>query len=367
MIVALDRCETLSGNRGNHPLETNRPDDAGPRMLCDARYLTEEFVPREVVHREGEVDHLAGVLGPLQHGGHADTVLITGPTGTGKTCIAQYTVDQLCEERSDLESVYVNCWEDHSRFQVLFRILDGVERTVNIYRRSTPRDVLLERLRDHDGPSCVVVLDEVDQIEDRGLLYELTRLQGFPLVLIANRQDELLAGVDERLASRLRGGEHIRFDRYSTAEIVDILRERADRALTSGSIGRSHLEEIANVSGGDARVAITTLRTAARKAQRSRMDRISSELIENALPDARNEIRQKNLDSLTEHQRAVYDAIEEFERIAPGDLYHEYRNRVENPKSDRTIRNYLSKMEQYNLVSSTGTTQDRIYRCVDAQ
>ena len=55
--------------------------------------------------------------------------------------------------------------------------------------------------------------------------------------------------------------------------------------------------------------------------------------------------------------------IEEFEEIAPGDLYQEYRNRVENPKSDRTVRNYLKKMIRYNLVTAEGSTQDRIYRC----
>lgn len=50
--------------------------------------------------------------------------------------------------------------------------------------------------------------------------------------------------------------------------------------------------------------------------------------------------------------------------IAPGDLYQEYRDRVDDPKADRTIRNYLNKLEQYNLITAEGTTRDRIYRCV---
>jgi len=83
-------------------------------------------------------------------------------------------------------------------------------------------------------------------------------------------------------------------------------------------------------------------------------------------PRGQEEIRQKSIDALTDHQRAVYDVIEEFEEIAPGDLYQEYRNRVENPKSDRTVRNYLKKMIRYNLVSAEGSIQDRVYRCVNS-
>jgi len=45
--------------------------------------------------------------------------------------------------------------------------------------------------------------------------------------------------------------------------------------------------------------------------------------------------------------------------------FEEYRNRVDDPKADRTIRNYLTKLEQYNLITAEGTTRDRIYRCVE--
>lgn len=91
-----------------------------------------------------------------------------------------------------------------------------------------------------------------------------------------------------------------------------------------------------------------------------------TEHVENALPNARQEIRQKNLDALTDHQRKIYDIIDEYGELAPGDLYSEYRSRVENPKSNRTVRNYLQKMIRYNLVTAEGSTQDRSYQCVDA-
>jgi len=333
-------------------------------MIQDARFLRAEFVPSEVVHRDAEVNHLSSVLEPLTRGEPADTALITGPTGSGKTCIAKFTVNELRQENLDVESVYVNCWEDHTRFKALYRILDEIERTVDIHRQSTPRDVLLERLQEHDEPPCVVIFDEVDQLEDKGILYDLNRLPQYSLILIVNREEELFAGIDDRLASRLHGSERIRFSRYTVDQLVDILQERAKHALVPNAVEESELELIADAASGDARVAITTLRIAARHAEQESVEQITAGIIESAVPEARQELRQKNIEALTPHQRAVYEVIEDHEEIAPGDLYQEYRNRVDDPKADRTIRNYLNKLEQYNLITAEGSTRDRIYRCV---
>jgi orc1/cdc6 family replication initiation protein len=335
-------------------------------MIEDARYLRAGFVPSEVVHRDPEVNHLSDILRPLVDGEPADTAFITGPTGAGKTCIAKFTVDRLRQNNLDIESIYINCWNDHTRFQVLNDILEEVHNTVDIHRQATPHDVLLDHLRDHDGPPCVVTLDEVDQLQDKKLLYELNQMRGFSLILIANDRDELLAKVDDRLASRLRGAEQIRFHRYTTDELVDILNERAKRGLIPDAISREELEIIADDASGDARVAIATLKLAAKRAGRENSERVTSDHVEAAAPNARKEIRQKNLESLTDHQRVVYDVIKEYGELSPNDLYSEYRNRAENPKSDRTVRNYLKKMQRYNLVTAEGSTQDRLYRCVES-
>lgn len=335
-------------------------------MIEDARYLRAGFVPSEVVHRDPEVNYLSNVLRPLVDGEPADTVFITGPTGSGKTCITKFTVNRLRQNNLDIESIYINCWNDHTRFQVLNDILEEVQNTVDIHRQSTPHDALLDRLRDHDGPPCVVTLDEVDQLEDKKLLYELNQMRGFSLIFIANDRDELLAKVDDRLASRLRGAEQIRFHRYTSAELVDILRERAKRGLIPDAIADEELETIADDASGDARVAIATLRIATKQAKRENADKITSDRVEAAAPSARKEIRQKNLESLTDHQREVYDIIEEFGELAPSEFYQEYRTRVKNPKSDRTVRNYLQKMKRYNLVRADGSTQDRIYHCIES-
>ncbi|WP_137283900.1 Cdc6/Cdc18 family protein [Halorussus salinisoli] len=333
-------------------------------MITDARVLRTGFVPREVEHRDAEVTHLTEILAPLIDGDPADTTLLLGPSGVGKTCLAKYTAEQLRQEVLDVEYQYVNCWQNFSEFRTLYRVLDGLGKTVDIHRQSTPRDELYERLRQYDGPPCVVILDEADQLEDESVLYHLHEMPQFSMLLIANRERELLAGADERLTSRLRGSERVHFDRYSADQLVSIMDARVKWGLEEGVVSDDQLATIADAAGGDARVALSILRTAARQAHQNYESEITDEVLESAMPRARAERHEKDVDTLTPHQRTLYQIIEEHDEISPNDLYEEYKERTDDPKTDRTVRNYLSKMDQYDVIEAAGTSRDRTYRSV---
>jgi Cdc6-like AAA superfamily ATPase len=58
-------------------------------MIADARPLQPEFVPGDVRHRDGEIDALTSGLQPIAAGRKTEPVLLYGPSGTGKTCIAR--------------------------------------------------------------------------------------------------------------------------------------------------------------------------------------------------------------------------------------------------------------------------------------
>lgn len=334
-------------------------------MIENARVLQPEFVPREVQHRDAETRQLAHALDPLIDGEHADPSLLTGPSGVGKTCIAQFAVERLQENTLDVESEYVNCWEHYSRFKALHAILSGVEPTLDIHRQSTPTDVLLDRIRAYDGAPYVVILDEVDQLQDKALLYDLYRISNLELVLIANKETDVLAGLDDRLGSRLSNAVRIHFDRYHVDELVSILEDRVRWGLGEDTISRDVLAFIADQAAGDARTALGTLRHAARTADRESYDRITHDLIVDAVPVAETEIKQASLETLKPHQRALYEILRDAGAVTPRDLYAEYQSAVEDPRTRRTVRNYLQKLEQYNLVESEGATRDRTYTALE--
>lgn len=334
-------------------------------MIRDARVLQPEFVPQEVEHRDGEVDALTNALDPITRGDPADTAFLFGPSGTGKTCIARYTVERLREAVIDLNTVYVNCWQNYTRFKALYRILEGLNRTVDIHRQSTPHDELLDRLERYDGPPYVVVLDEVDQLQDTGVLYDLYRTPDVAMLLIANREEDLFADLDDRLTSRLHSSRRIQFDKYGTDELVAILAARVRRGLHPDAVTTEDLRFVADAAGGDARIAIGILRNAARDADRDGLDTIPGDLIRDAVPDARAELKQKDLETLTPDQRALYEIIEEHGEVDPGELYGQYQERVARPKAQRTVRKYLRKLAHYNLVVAEGEKRGRTYRLAD--
>jgi len=330
-------------------------------MITDARVLQPEFVPNDVKHRSAEVSHLSDTLRPIVEGNRATNSLLYGPSGAGKTCIAQHTIEQLRENVVALNYQYVNCWEDHSRFKTLYRLLDGIENTFDIHRQSTPKDELLERLREYDGPPYVVILDEVDQLQDKSLLYDLYRIPHITMVLIANREEDVFNTLDDRLNSRLGACPRIRFSQYSISELVTILEDRARWGIESDAINTDQLETIADYAAGDARVAIGIFRNAARVARQNGNDRITVDVIDQVVSETKSEIRQKTTDKLTHHQQVLYDTITEAGEIGAGDLYDAYCKVVDEPRTRRTIRNHLSKLEQYNLIVATGNTKARSY------
>jgi len=331
-------------------------------MITDARVLQPEFIPGEVKHRDAEVNTLSSVLRPLIDGGRADPAFLYGPSGTGKTCIAQFTVERLRQEVVDLNYQYVNCWEDYNRFKTLYSILDGINETIDIHRQSTPKDVLLDRLKDYTGPPYVVILDEVDQLQDKGLLYDLYRVRNLTMILIANNDTEVFSAVDDRLSSRLTTATRIHFDHYSNSELTAILSDRVRWGLNPDAIREDQLSAIGEQASGDARIAIGILRNAARHAQQHGLDKIPVDVIRNVVPEAKSEIQQQTIDRLTNHQQALYDIITDHGTIEPQALYDEYQERVTDPKTKRTVRNHLSKLEHYNLIEAEGKTKSRIYR-----
>jgi Cdc6-like AAA superfamily ATPase len=330
-------------------------------MITDARALREEFLPGEVLHRNAELGEIATALAPLEGGESGETCFLFGPSGAGKTVCARFAARRLAAECPSIETAYVNCWQHTSRFSVAYDLLDDVGRSADVHRRSTPTDVVLDRLTAAVDDLVVAVVDEVDQLEATELLYDLHAVSDLTLVLIANREAELFRDLENRTRSRIRAGIRIQFDRYDPDALVAILADRAAQALVPDAAPRPVLEHVADRAAGDARDAINVLRTAARIAEDRGATALTTALVDEAVPDARRAQREETRERLTDHQRAVYDVVAEDAPVAPGALYEAYAARVDDPRTQRTVRTYLSKLVQYDLLEATGQKRDRRY------
>jgi len=145
--------------------------------------------------------------------------------------------------------------------------------------------------------------------------------------------------------------------------VLDVRTAHVDCWLHSGDFRVLYelLERIgttAEAAGGNARDAIGILRSAARRAERD--DDIAA-----AIPAARTELRQKSLDRLSDHQLAVYEVLREGGELMPKEIVARYAGRVDEPRSKRTVRKYLSNLDQYNLIESDGRGPSRVYRLAE--
>lgn len=331
-------------------------------IIGDRRVLTADFLPNRMVHRGQERQEIADALRPMMDDGRPRNILIYGPPGTGKTTMARYVVEKM-NEYMDVQSGFCNCWRYSSRFRIYKQLLEDMGAKM-IHRSGTPTDKLVDRFesRVRKRPS-VVILDEADQIEDENVLYDMTRYNRTGLIMIAN-QENVFYNLDQRIRSSLSSRKNIRFRAYTEEELMDILRDRRQWSLRDGSVTDGQLRKIARNASGDARVAINSLRISAEEAEEEALEQIQDNHIMDAVPEAVEMTESESLEKLNDDQKVLYEIIKKKETVKSRELYDSYRDEVERPKVDRTLRNYLSEMEKYRLIDSRGKGTGTAYRLV---
>jgi orc1/cdc6 family replication initiation protein len=328
-------------------------------VIRDARVLTEQFIPSRVMHREGQLYAIRDYLKPLLEGPSPRHIFIHGRPGTGKTCIARYVAGELESYSSDIVQSYSNCWENPSRFRILYNIMKDVTGSPFVHRKGTPTDELLDGIRrELSDRKCVVILDEVDRIEEDDVLYDLTAMKNVCIVMIANSATALHA-VDQRIRSRLMSAANIEFPPYRTSEIEAILADRAEWGLFQGAVRKAQLSRIAQASSGDCRAAIDILRVAAEDAERKGEDVISDRTLEGALPKAGMFRKQMSLGGLNPHEKLIVEILDEDRSMDSGDLFRKVlelseKRGLENIV-DRTFRNYAERLVRCSFIESEGT------------
>ena len=96
-------------------------DDAP--IIVNEEALTETFVPTRLLHREGQIRELERCLKPALKNRSIENIFLMGQSGTGKTTIAKWILENYSKEIS----AYVNCWKYRTTHEVLKEILLGLQ------------------------------------------------------------------------------------------------------------------------------------------------------------------------------------------------------------------------------------------------
>jgi Cdc6-like AAA superfamily ATPase len=334
-------------------------------MITDARALRQDYVPQELYHREGKISHISSALRPVSGADLGEDILIHGPSGTGKTTIAKFVLDQLKRETLDVEWGYTNCISNASKTDVLHSLLRDADRGADLRKEGTPASSFLDRFREFDG-QFIAVLDEVDVVDDMTTVLSLYELSNVSMVLICVDEDELFRDLDVRVCSRLRSAEKVHLAKYSDAELTDILWGRVEAGLEFGAITDDTIKHIADLAAGDARLAIALLRRAAKHVvENPHEDQITRGVVRKIAADAKQEIATRYVEKLSTHQRLLYEIIADAGEIRSSDLHDRYEARATTRKAKSTRRQYLQSMCREGLIEAEGNGRGRTYRRVD--
>lgn len=260
-------------------------DDPFDRKITDTLFVSEDklkhsYIPDNLPRREEQIKGVKFQLLPALRNNCPSNFLIYGKTGTGKTAVTQFVSRQLTEKAqktgiSNIHTLYINCRRATTETQVM-REISNVFSTNRIapsqgWGIKDHYDFLVKTL-DGAGGIFIIALDEIDQIKDSGILYNLTRLptknSKISIIGISNRLD-FIESLDPRTQSSL-GEEQLTFPPYTAEDIRIILNQRVKIAVKENVLNDDVIPICAALSArehGDARKAIDLLRVAIKLAE----------------------------------------------------------------------------------------------------
>lgn len=325
-----------------------------PDLIRNHDVLAEDYIPVDVPGREPQIAELKFCIKPGLKRQRPLHAWLYGGTGVGKTSVARFVLSRLQEE-TGVSGAYVNCWERGT----LYGVAEKVVHDLRLLRaeRSSSVTKLEMFMRQLSKKPFVLVLDEIDKPLPKDLhtiLYNLVMVPYLGLVCISNNR-QTLVGLEDRVRTRLNP-RLVEFRRYTVKDLVFILRQRAELALSPTAWDKELLELIGSEANGNARIAIQTLRNAAILAESSNVNRVTMEHVDKVKDSVRELERVYALRSFTEHHQLLYDIVRERENIVSGELWRTYLMRCEErkvkPISERSFWKYINRLVAVGLLNA---------------
>jgi cell division control protein 6 len=302
-------------------------------------------------------------------------VAITGSVGTGKSTLSKRFCLDFQEwagkKGQRMEFAIVNCRSRSTGASVMLKILDRFQ--PNFPDRGFSTTEMMEILRKHlvkDSVHLVVVLDEVNALIKKSgpdLLYSLSRFDEervtgsrHTLSIIIISQQPINEYLDPATLSTLKRTNQLILDKYSRAELIDIVGQRVELAFHAGTVDSEIIEFIADISSefGDARFAIELLENSGRMADDEGLESVGPENVRAAKAMTYSVVTESKLASLGEQKQFVLLGIARIMRkkafATTGEAEKAYARVCEGfdstPRSHTQFWEYLQALGDIGLI-----------------
>ncbi|WP_232688801.1 orc1/cdc6 family replication initiation protein [Halobacterium zhouii] len=352
----------------------------------DRDALREDYQPSELVGRDEEISTYKAALQPIVNGEQPNNIFLYGKTGVGKTAATRYLLAHLREDVEeyddiDLNIVFLNCDGLSSSYQVATHLVNELRDEPNQisttgYPLAAVYDMLWSDLEE-TGSAVLIVLDEIDNIEDDSILYQLPRARA------NNKLDDAKVGIvgisndfsfRDNLSPKVKSSlcEHeIHFPAYDATDLKAILKQRANVAFHDGVLSDGVIPLCAAYGAkdaGDARQSIDLLMKAGDVARDDEAEAVTEDHVDSGRTALERGRIEEGIRGLTEHGHLVLYALltNELEGNTPirsRDVRPRYTRFAElaerDPLVPRRMRDHLSELTMLGIISVTERNEGR--------
>jgi len=263
-----------------------------------------DYIPYSLPARERQVRELTINFKPLftAPGSYSVRVVVVGKPGTGKTVTLRKfgTIFAQKSKEKNVKVVYthINCYRQRTLYLVLTEIARQLN--INIPNRGLSSQEVFRMIYDHlekRNLHLIITLDEFDYFINSVLpedVYFLVRVYD-ELNVETRRIHYIFVVKDLASLSNLEASikEHVlksivEFNPYTSAELYEILAERAKEAFRPGAVPEDTISLIAEIYGadkrgnGNARLALETLELAGKIADAENSPLVTEEHVKKA-------------------------------------------------------------------------------------
>ncbi len=354
-------------------------------LFSNKKSLTTFYTPETVPHRDNQINQLAKILTPSLRDDKPSNIFIYGSTGTGKTLVVKYVMNELVKmaenQEVKIKYLYVNCKMKRvadTEYRLLAYLSGEMGRQVpptglptdQVYR------IFFDSLSDYDG-AIIFVIDEIDALVKKvgdDFLYNLTRIDPeikarVSIIGISNDLS-FTDNLDQRVKSSLSEEELI-FPPYNALQLQDILESRAKLAFGNGVISEGVIPKCSALAAqehGDARRALDLLRVAGELAERTGKDKITEEDVNLAEKKIDLDRVLETVKTQPKQSKTVLAAIVslsngENEPVATGDVFDRYRSICSNiglaPLTQRRVSDLIGELEMFGIINAKVISKGR--------
>lgn len=359
-------------------------------IFLSKQVLQSAYVPSELLHRDQQLDQVANILAPALKMEKPSNLFIYGKTGTGKTLTIKFVMEKMLgvaeQQNIKLKMIYLNC-KLKKVSDTEYRLIAQLSRFFGkeIPPTGLPTDEVYSiffKALDSQEQNVVLVLDEIDQLCINGagndVIYNLTRINPelkrsqISIVGVSNSLS-FANNLDPRVKSSL-SEEELVFPPYNALQILDILKNRSEKAFRPGALTDGVLQKCAAYAArehGDARRALELLRVSGELAERKGLLKVSLEELDEAEDKIeKDRVLDMVLTQPKQFQATLYAILLLGEKnsnvIFTGEVYEVYKSICSKtglrPLTQRRVSDILAELDMLGIINAKVISKGRFGR-----